>query len=56
MEYEITILKREPNPNYMPERPCNYPGNEQYISARQLSTVLTEEEFKKIRDAVLKEF
>jgi hypothetical protein len=53
MEYEIVITKREKNPDYTP---CHSPYEKekpQYLSTRDLFTVLTEEEFKAIKKAVL---
>ena len=56
MEYHITIIKRSPNPEFSPKRSPYDPEQMQYLGERVLETVLTEEEFKKIRDEVLKNF
>lgn len=50
MDYEITIMKREPNPKYEPKQDGRYPNvyeQAEYLTTQVLSTVLTAEEFKK---------
>jgi hypothetical protein len=58
MEYKITIEKREPNPEYKPPKNISDVYSQRYdipqfIHEKQLDTVLTEEEFKAIKKAVL---
>ncbi len=58
-EYEISIVKREPNPAYEPCRPpADYYERQrqeqpQYLEQRQLAVTLTAAEFDVVKQALI---
>ena len=54
MEYEITILKREPNPEFNPkDRYYEQERNQQFLTQKTLHTILTDKEFQAVKKACL---
>ena len=56
MEYQLTILKRELNPEYQEKRHSYQTEQDRFLSERRLEVTVTQEQFEAIRKAVLDKF
>lgn len=61
MEYELTVNRREPNPDYDTASANKYgnfdsPNNRMFLEERSLIVILTEAEYRQVKEAVLAVF